>query len=135
MAEGLWTKVKRTVVGFVKGAVQAAPMTLLYSGAAFGISAGLGHVAGASFDFLNVGHDATKIATRLMGSMVIGSTISGAINGYNAYSTPDTLVADSSPGQKPQKSSGLGHSKQLGMNDVMPPSTPHHGRDQRAQIS
>lgn len=125
--EGTWTKIKRSVKGFFTGAIKAAPMSLVYSGAAFGISAALGHV-NPEMDFLNVGKsDGARIATRLMGSMVIGSGVSGIFKAFESYNTPVSTVASAvTGGNSTSKTTGKGLSQQYSMGGLSSPITPNN---------
>lgn len=93
---GFFTRVKNSVKGFIKGAAKAAPMTLLYSGGAFALSYALGQY-NPDMDFLKVKGGETKmLVTRLFGSMVVGSTISGGIEAFKGFN--EGVPSDPQPG-------------------------------------
>ncbi|NBO19212.1 MAG: hypothetical protein EBV03_08330 [Proteobacteria bacterium] len=125
--EGFWTKTKRSVKGFFSGVIKAAPMTMLYTGAVLTGSAALGTYVHPDLDFLTViGNDGPKFVTRLVGGTLIGSTLSGAINGIQSFNAPEPQV--SAGGQTRAPSGGKQRSTGMNMNDVVLPFTPQNGR-------
>lgn len=89
---GFWGKTKLAVKEFFNGAIQAAPKALLFSGMAFAGSAAMGY----AFDFnpLHVETFDKELVARMIGSVALGSTISGAIN-----SVQSVMRADDAPTQ------------------------------------
>jgi hypothetical protein len=125
-SEGFWTKAKRSVKGFFKGALESLPMTLLFTGGALALSAG----ANAAFgiDPLSVaGNDASKIAIRLVGGALIGSTLNGALSGYRAYNAPEeeTPVA---PGGRSPSMGGRERENEVSHSGFVPSYTPSTSR-------
>jgi hypothetical protein len=134
--ESFFSKAKRTVTGFLRGAIKAAPATLLYSASAFGLS-----YLGSQFGLDPLGvasNTGQQIATRLLGSMIIGSTLSGAIGGYEELSKPAPTVAAPSTPARPVATvaDARQQSTDIGMGDAPKPSyTPTIPRDTQRAIS
>lgn len=94
-------KAKLAVKEFFKGALSAAPMSLLYSGLAFGASAALGHYVGADFNFLKVDGLTEGVIGRLAGSVLIGSSISGVVQSVKAVIDSGSAAKDPAPDARP----------------------------------
>lgn len=126
MSESFWTKAKRSVKGFISNAVKAAPTTMLYSAAAFGLSAAMHSAVGVA-PLHVAGADLSSLGVRVLGSGVIGATLSGAIGGFQAYNAPEQPQAPA--GAQPRsQTQGRQRSTEMGMNDVVMPFTPANAR-------
>ncbi len=133
MSEGIIAKTKRLVKSFFEGATKSAPMTLLYSTAAFGASAAM--AAATGIDPLNVSAaTTTMLVTRVMGSMFIGAGVGGGMNLLAEFSKPDALVAAADTPLKTRNLGGKSPAKDHGVDHVMVPPTPNSRDSQRVRV-
>lgn len=124
--EGFWTKAKRTLKGFAQGAMASLPMTLLFSGGALALSYGAHAVFGVD-PLAVVGPggavDASKIAIRVIGGALIGSTLNGALSGYRAYNSPEE--EPSAPAERGPTAGGRERGNDVAYsNGIVPSFTP-----------
>lgn len=116
-----WQRIKRAGKGFLNGAVSSLPMTMLYTGGAFGLSAVMQSQLGV--DPLGVTTQGTDmLAARFVGAAAIGSTLSGAFKAYNEYNAEEPATS-ATPVKYQERRQGhsRGRSHDVSMNDVAPP--------------
>ncbi|MBY0407908.1 MAG: hypothetical protein K2Q01_09470 [Rickettsiales bacterium] len=126
--DGFFTRAKRTVKNFVKGAVGSLPTSMMVSGASIGISAALGAWVSPEMDFLNINtRDAAGIGLRFAGATLAGMGINGGLSALQGGGGQQAETASAPQGRGPARHRG-GHGTAM---EVTPPFTPFNGREQR----
>jgi len=114
-------KVGKAVKEFFKGALKAMPFTMIASGLAFAASAALGHYTG--FNPLHIEGSFGDIAQRWVGSVLIGSSISGVVHSYKAMTSD--CEPEATPAMPPRElERSRGRSREIGGEAFTPSFTP-----------
>ena len=106
-------------------------MTVLYSAAAFTASAVMDATIGVD-PLKVVGNEGPVLVSRLIGSSIIGMSLSGGIDMLQEHNKPEAL-ATAETTQKSRQPLGKTPSLNLGMNHVMTPPTPNNRDNQRTR--